>query len=97
MRQSIKRVVLDTDAGKVDPSLTEIDRVIATVQARIVHQRVYVLSLASDFEASMKAIAELNTMTSTLEKLECQRAQMVHWDQVGSHQNEPMKKRSHGT
>ena len=82
MRQRIKKVDLDADADKVDAILTEIDRAIATVQARIVHQRVYILSLASDFEASMKAVAELNTMTSELENLERQRAQMARWDQV---------------
>src|SRR5262249_43868088 len=43
----------------------EIDRLIATGEARIERQHKYVRSLASDFEGSMRAIADLDEMACT--------------------------------
>jgi hypothetical protein len=72
---------LDTEAEghEVDPILAEIDNLIATAAARIARQREYVRSAHSDFESSIKAMTDLDTMTSALDKLERQRARMVRW------------------
>jgi len=64
---------------EADPILAEIDNLIATAVARIERQREYVRSVHSDFESSMKAIADLDTLKSALEKLKRQRARMVRW------------------
>jgi len=78
MERSEKQA-LDADPDEVGP-LGEIDHLIATAEARIERQREYVRSVASDFEASMKAIADLDTMTSALVTLKKQRAQIVRWE-----------------
>jgi len=65
---------------KVDPAVTEIDDLIATAEVRIERHREYVRAIASDFEGSMKAIADLDTMTTALEMLKRQRAQIARWE-----------------
>ena len=74
---------LDQDAERndVDPILAEIDNLITTAAARIERQREYVRSMHSDCESSRKALADLDKMTSALDKLKRQRAQMVRWRQ----------------
>jgi len=67
------------ECHEADPILAEIDNLIATAAARIERQRQYVRSVHSDFESSINAIADLDTMTSALDKLERQRARMVRW------------------
>jgi hypothetical protein len=66
------------------PVLTEMDQLIATTEARIADQREYIRSVASDFGCSMQAIADLDIMTSALERLKRQRAQVVRWE-MASH------------
>jgi len=79
MEQSGKHVTLDAEPNDVE-LLGEIDRLIATAEARIERQHKYVRSLASDFEGSMKAIADPDEMTSALVALKKQRAQIVRWE-----------------
>jgi DNA-binding GntR family transcriptional regulator len=67
------------DYHEADPILAEIDNLIATMAARIERQREYVRSMHSDFESSIKAIADLDKMTSALDRLERQRSRMVRW------------------
>src|SRR5262245_26507105 len=74
-----KQVTLDARPNEVEP-LGEIDRLIATAEARIQRQRKYILSVSSDFEGSMKAIVDLDTMSSALVMLKKQRAQIVRWE-----------------
>src|SRR5262245_22274045 len=79
MEQRRKQLALDADLNKAEP-LEEIDRLIATAEARIERQREYVRCVAADFEGSMKAIADLDAMTSALVTLKKQRAQIVRWE-----------------
>jgi len=65
------------EAHHADPILVEVDHLIATAEARIAHQRQYVRSVASDFDASMKAVADLDRMTSGLDKLKTYRASII--------------------
>jgi hypothetical protein len=74
MEQSGKHQTLDAEPIDL---LGEIDRLIATAEARIERQHKYVRCLASDFEGSMKAIADFDEMTSALVALKKQRAQIV--------------------
>ena len=57
--------------------LTEVDNLIASAESRIERQRSHVRSVASDFEASMKAVTELDLMLSALEKLRICRNRML--------------------
>jgi hypothetical protein len=57
--------------------LTEVDNLIANTESRIERQRTYLRSLASDFEASMKAVSELDLMLAALEKLRICRHRML--------------------
>jgi hypothetical protein len=57
--------------------LTEVDSLIASTESRIERQRTYVRSVASDFEASMKAVSELDLMLAALEKLRLCRDRML--------------------
>ena len=57
--------------------LTEVDNLIANTESRIERQRTYLRSLASDFEASMKAVSELDLMLAALEKLRICRRRML--------------------
>jgi hypothetical protein len=57
--------------------LTEVDNLIARAESRIERQRSYVRSLTSNFEASMKAVSELDLMLATLEKLRTCRNRML--------------------
>jgi len=79
MERSRKQAIPDAEPNEVEP-LGEIDRLIGTAEARIERQREYVRSVASDFEGSMKAIADLDTMTSALVMLKKQRARIVRWE-----------------
>ena len=72
--------VLDGEPAEPDPVLAEIDNLISTAESRIELQREYVRSVVPDFGCSMKAIADLDTMTSALETLKRQRAQIVRWE-----------------
>ena len=67
--------------------MAEMDRLIEAAEGRIVRPRQHVCSMASDFEASIKAIADLDTMTCALERRERMRMRIVHWQQEvnGSH------------
>lgn len=78
MERSRKQVTLHEEPDEEGP-LGEIDRLIAIAEARIERQREYVRSVASDFEGSIKAIADLDTMTCALVTLKKQRAQVVRW------------------
>jgi hypothetical protein len=69
----------EAEGHEADPILAEIDNLIATATARIERQREYVRSAHSDFESSIKAMTDQDTMTSALDKLERQRARMVRW------------------
>jgi hypothetical protein len=66
--------------------LAEVDNLIAKAESRIERQRTYVRSLASNFEASMKAVSELDLMLATLEKLRICRNRML-----------PSETETHGT
>ena len=79
MERSGKQVTRDAEPNDVE-LLGEIDRLIVTAEARIERQCEYLRSVASDFEGGMKAIADLDTMTSALVALKKQRAQIVRWD-----------------
>jgi len=79
MEQSGKHVTLDAEPNDVE-LLGEIDRLIATAETRIELQHKYLRTLASDFEGSMKAIADPDEMTSALVALKKQRAQIVRWE-----------------
>jgi hypothetical protein len=57
--------------------LTEVENLIASAESRIERQRTYVRSIASDFEASMKAVTELDLMLAALEKLRICRNRML--------------------
>jgi hypothetical protein len=78
MEPSRKQVKPAAEPDEVE-LLREIDRLIVTAEQRIERQRKYVRSVAADFEGSMKAIADLDTMTSALITLKKQRAQIVRW------------------
>ena len=67
-------------AYEVDLIIAEIDRLIEIAEGRIERQHQHVRSMASDFEASIKAIADLDTMTSALERLERERVRIVRWE-----------------
>jgi hypothetical protein len=59
-------------AAKLDEAdflSAEVDNLIASAESRIERQRDYVRKVSSDFEGSMKAITELDTLTSALDKL----------------------------
>ena len=68
-------------SDEADIVLADIDNLLTTTAARIERQRQYIRSVASDFETSMKAIADLDTMTSALEMLKHQRAQIIRGEQ----------------
>jgi len=55
----------------------EVDSLIASAETRIETQRKYVRSLSGDFEASMKAITELDSLMSALDKLKAYRARII--------------------
>jgi len=59
MKASYKPIILDGEPDETNLIIGEIDNLIATGEARIERQRDYVRSVSSDFEASMKAIADL--------------------------------------
>jgi len=81
MELSSKQLDVPCPSHEADLILAEIDDLLTTTAARIERQRQYIRSMASDFEASMKAIADLDTMTSALETLKRQRARIVRWEQ----------------
>lgn len=81
MKTSYKPIVLDAEPDETTLIVTEIDNLIATAEARIERQREYVRSVGSDFEGSMKAITDLERMTSSLDVLKGQRARIVRWDE----------------
>jgi hypothetical protein len=57
--------------------LAEVDKIIATTEVRLDDQRRQARSMAADFDAGMKAVAELDDITTALEKLKSYRAQLV--------------------
>jgi phosphoglycerate-specific signal transduction histidine kinase len=85
MEPSSKQLDVRNASHEADTILAEIDNLIATTEALIEGQRKYVRSVASDFEGSMKAVADLDTMTSALQTLTTRRALIVrrqqenHW------------------
>ena len=68
---------IHTTEVQEDFLLTEVDNLIASTESRIERQRSHVRSLASDFEASMKAVSELDLMLAALEKLRICRERML--------------------
>jgi hypothetical protein len=56
---------------------SEVDNLFASAESRIETQRNYVRSVSCDFEASMKAITELDTTTSALDTLKAYRARIT--------------------
>jgi predicted nucleic acid-binding Zn-ribbon protein len=81
MKPTSKKPELDAELYEAKFMSAELDNLISSAEGRIERQRQYVRSVASDFEASMKAIADLDTMISALEALKRQRAQIVRWEQ----------------
>jgi hypothetical protein len=81
MKTSYKPTVLDAEPDETTLIVTEIDNLIATAEARIERQREYVRSVGSDFEGSVKAITDLERMTSSLDVLKRPRARIVRWDE----------------
>ena len=77
MEASSKQLDLDGEPPEVDLILAEVDNLIASAEIRLERLREYVQSIAADFEGSMKAIAELNQMTSALDALRAHRARIV--------------------
>jgi hypothetical protein len=71
---------LDAELYEAEFMSTELDNLISSAEARILRQRKYVRAVASDFEASIKAITELDTMASALDKVKRYRARVV-WDE----------------
>jgi predicted nucleic acid-binding Zn-ribbon protein len=84
MKVTYKPIVLDAESDETNMIIAEIDNLIATGETRIERQRDYVRAVASDFEGSMKAIADLETMTSALDMLKRQRARIVRWEEEPS-------------
>jgi outer membrane protein TolC len=64
-------------ATEYDFVLAEVDKIIATTEARIEDQRRQTRVMAADFDAGIKAVAELDEITTALEKLKSYRAQLV--------------------
>ena len=81
MESSSKQLDVPAASDEADLILAEIDDLLTVTAVRIERQRQYIRSAASDFEASMKAVADLDTMTAALEKLKRQRAQIIRWEQ----------------
>jgi len=81
MELSSKQLDVRGPSHEADLMLAEIDGLLITTAARIERQREYIRSLTSDSEASMKAMADLDTMTSALDLLKQQRAQIIRWEQ----------------
>jgi len=81
METSYKPIVLDAEPDETTLIVTEIDNLITAAEARIERQREYVRSVGSDFEGSVKAITDLERMTSSLDVLKGQRARIVRWDE----------------
>jgi K+/H+ antiporter YhaU regulatory subunit KhtT len=73
---------IDKKLAEPLPVLAEIDNLISTAEARIEHEREYIRSVASVFGCSMQATADLEAMTSALEGLKRQRAQVVRWGEA---------------
>ena len=69
MKLSRTKLELDAELSESAFKSAEVDNLISSAEARIEQQRKHVHDVASDFEASMKAIADLETMTTALEKL----------------------------
>ena len=65
--------------------LNEVDTLIAAAEARIERHRQHVRSVAADFDASMKAISQLETMNAALAKLHDYRARLVGKAEEPSH------------
>jgi hypothetical protein len=76
-RMKPSRRPVQTAEVQEDFLLTEVDNLIASAESRIERQRTYVRSVASDFEASMKAVTELDLMLAALEKLRICRNRML--------------------
>ena len=72
-----RRHPVHTAEAQEDFLLQEVDNLIASAEGRIERQRTYVRSVASDFEASMKAVTELDLMLAALEKLRLCRSRML--------------------
>jgi hypothetical protein len=83
MKPSHKPIVLDAEPDEMNLIIEEIENLIAGAEARIERQQEYVRSVASDLEGSMRAITDLERMTSSLDMLKRQRARIVRWE--GSH------------
>ena len=81
MEANYKPIVLHNEPDETDLILAEIDEMIGTTQAHIERQRDYVRSVSFDSQRSMKAIANLEKMSSMLETLKSQRAQLVRREQ----------------
>jgi hypothetical protein len=81
MKTSYKPIVLDAEPDETTLIVAEIDNLIATAEARIERQREYVRSVGSDFEGRVKAITDLERMTSSLDVLKQQRARIVRWEE----------------
>jgi hypothetical protein len=81
MKTSYKPIALDAEPDETTLIVAEIDNLIANAEARIERQREYVSSVGSDFEGSLKAITDLERMTSSLDVLKLQRARIVCWDE----------------
>jgi len=81
MKTSYKPIALDAEPDETTLIVAEIDNLIANAEARIERQREYVSSVGSDFEGSLKAITDLERMTSSLDVLKLQRARIVRWDE----------------
>ena len=69
MKSNRKKPQFNAELSEADFMSAEGDNLISSAEVRIAQQRKHIRAVASDFEASMKAIADLETMTTRLEKL----------------------------
>jgi len=63
--------------NEADFMSAEVDNLIASAEMRIEQQRRRVRATASDFEASMEAVSELDRLTTALDKLKAYKAQIA--------------------
>jgi hypothetical protein len=73
---------LETDATWLSEAhfvSAEVDNLIASAEARIERQRKYIRAASND-ESSRRMLADLDTMTATLEKLKTYRARITEDD-----------------
>ena len=77
MKASDRHIESDTALYDSDFMAIEVCNLIASTEARIDHQRKRVRAAASDFDASMQAVSELDKLTTALEKLKAFKARIV--------------------